>query len=137
MKAKIFLMLLFLSSPCFAAEAVPSVHSLNAHTLVITTNPTLNLYWITVTWETQAQRRLIIYDSTAALGDTILDSSKILYCGILSNTNDPAPGSKSFDWSNHPLQHGKLGMVALISTSDLCTTLTNDGDHNWITAGFN
>lgn len=135
----VLLIALLFASPSYAAEAVPTVHSTayeSGH--ILTTSVSKSLYWITVTWKTQAQRWLIVYDSTTMPDDGALTGSKVLYCAVVSLLNDPNQGSKSFDWTNHPLYRGSSGMVAIISTNgNGCTTKTADGNNVWITAGVN
>lgn len=130
---------LFISLDCYAAEPVPNVHSLTYESShVLTTDPTKSLYWITVTWQTQNQRWLIIYDSLTVPPDGALTPSKVLYCGIVSLTGDPPQGTKSFDFTQHPLYRPTTGLVAIISTNaNGCATKTADGLNNWITAGVN
>jgi hypothetical protein len=139
-KLLVILCLLFASiAPSFAAEAVPIVHSTSyEHDHVLTTDPSKALYWLTVTWNTQALRWLIIYDATTVPGDGALSTSLVLYCAVASLATDPTQSSKSFDWTNHPLLHGLNGMVVVISTSASgCTAKTADGNNDWITAGVN
>lgn len=135
----LFITFLLFGSPIKAAEFVPNVHSTAyepGH--ILTTNNSLGLYWITVTWNTQAARWLVIYDDVTIPADGALTAAKVLYCAVVSSATDPAQGSKSYDWSNHPLVHGTTGMVAFLSTnSGGCTTKTADGNNNWITAGIN
>lgn len=127
------------ASMCYAAEPVPIVHSTayeSSH--VISTDPTKSLYWITITWKTQGQRYLIVYDSTTIPVDGALTGARVLYCAVVSLTSDPPIGTKSFDFTQHPLYRAAIGTVAIISTSgNGCTTKTADGDNNWITAGVN
>jgi len=135
-KVVVGLAVFLISSIVYAAEFVPIVHSTayeSSH--VITTNPAQALYWISVTWKTSALRYLIIYNATTIPSDGALTASNVLYCGIASLLNDGAPGTKSFDFTQHPLQYGSgrtipttaVGMVAIISTdSSGCAVKSND-----------
>lgn len=132
---------LFLIYPILlnAAESVPVVKSIayeSSH--IITTDKSKSLYWITVSWITQAERWLIIYDSTTVPADGPINTSLVLYCAVISLSSDPDTGTKSWDWTNHPLYRGTHGIVAVISTnSNGCTTKEADGNNNWIAAGVN
>lgn len=121
------------------AEPVPNVHSLQYESShILTVGNLYSLYWITVTWHTQAPRWLIIYDASTVPVDGGLTTSKILFCAVVSTTSDPATGTKSFDWSDHPLRHQNLGLVAMISTNAAgCITKSADGANDWFTAGIN
>lgn len=148
MKKLLLIFILLFSIPAFAAEFVPIVHSTeyeSAH--IITTNRIKALYWITVTWHNNAGTRwLIIYDSVTIPIDGALDTTKVLYCAVVSLPGDGSIGTKSFDWTQHPLQHGSVnsippsaaGLVAIISVDpDGCAVKAADGNNNWLTAGFN
>lgn len=135
------------ASVSYAAEFVPIVHSTayeSSH--LVTTDRTKALYWISITWKTAATRWLIVYDSVTVPADGALTASKILYCGVVSLVTDGAVGTKSFDWTNHPLQHGStkgiptsaVGLMAIISVDPGgCVDKAADGDNDWFTAGFN
>ena len=126
------------TAPCYAAEPQILIHSTAYEaTRVLTTDPTKALYWVTITWKTQANRWLIVYDSATVPVDGVLSGPLVMYCGVVSLATDAAQGTRSFDFTSHPLPKTTNGTTVIISTNGAgCATKTADGANNWLSAGI-
>jgi len=128
------LLLLLFANPIYAQNVIANQHT-PANTLEGSHQFTGNkMTSIAVTWHTQANRWLMIFDAQSAPGGAFTAATPLIVCQYIAGSGGQADGTANFDWSSHPVivQTGLLAVVSINPAA--CTAMTVDGANDWFAA---